>query len=352
MRNAEHTVDSGERKQKSASLAGNLRNERNSVMHQRYQGEFWKPCPGTTAGYLCCGYQVLTPLTGCGMYCRYCILQVYLENPGQVVYDNFGDLEREVHEKLRHWKGIVRFGTGEFADSLFLEPRVGVSLKIARLLEPYPNVLVEFKTKSVNVRYLEPIAEKSKVVVGFSINTPRMIALHEDGTSSLDQRLDAARWCESRGFRLAFHFDPMFYYEGCENEYAEVVERILTTIRKPEGIAWWSMGGFRSMTGLKRHLQRLGTHLPLFSGELTVGEDHKYRYFRPLRVQMYRSVVEKAARMGIELPLYLCMESPEVWDACGLAGSIPGGLDEYLDRRAAVMLGLQWHEGLKGGRDG
>jgi len=322
---------------------------RGNITHRHHAGEFWKPCPGTTAGYLCCGYQILTPLTGCGMYCRYCILQVYLEDPGQVVFENFADLENEVRRKLPLWKGVVRFGTGEFADSLFLEPRIGASLAVARLLEPYENVFVEFKTKSVNVRMLEPIQKKYKVAVGFSVNTPEMIATYESGTASLDQRIAAAQWCVAQGFRLAFHFDPMFYYDGCEEHYAAVVERILTQIPQHESIVWWSMGGFRSMPDLKKALQKSANHLPLFSGELTLGEDRKYRYVRPLRERLYSAVVERAERLGAVVPWYLCMESPEVWQACGLDCRIPQGLSHYLDTRAACMLGLEWHEGLKGG---
>ena len=51
--------------------------DRSAIVRLHNKGEFWKPCPGTTQGYLCCGYQILTPSTGCGMYCKYCILQAY-----------------------------------------------------------------------------------------------------------------------------------------------------------------------------------------------------------------------------------------------------------------------------------
>ena len=325
---------------------------RNRIVHRRHRGDFWKPCPGTGGAYLCCGYQILTPLTGCGMYCRYCILQVYLEQQEQVVFDNFDDLEREVREKMARWSGIVRFGTGEFADSLFLEPRTGVCRRIAALLQPYEKVLVEFKTKSAQVRELQQIECRRKVVVGFSMNTPTMIARHERGTASLEKRLEAAAWCEAAGFRLAFHFDPMLYYDGCEEEYQMLTWRILDAVTDPGNIAWWSMGGFRSVPRLKRYLRSTGDHLGLFSGELTMGEDHKYRYFRPLRVRLYRSVRAAARERGVDLPLYLCMESPEVWDACGLAGQVEEGLSAWLDRRAALMLGLVWHDGLKGGMSG
>jgi spore photoproduct lyase len=302
-------------------------------------GEFWKPCPGTTAGYHCCGYQILTPLTGCGMYCAYCVLQVYLARQAQVVYTNFNDLEREVHEKMARWnRRVVRFGTGEFGDSLFLEPRLGLSRRIAALLAPYPNALVEFKTKSDHVAELSAIARPEKVVIGFSMNTPRMIAVMETGTASLERRLAAIRRCEDMGFWVAIHYDPIIHYSGWESDYREVVRRIFGAVHDPSRIAWWSLGGFRTMPALKEHIRGHPAYFPLFSGEMILGEDHKLRYFRPVRTAFYRAVREEIEAHVPATTLYLCMESPEVWRDAGMAARIPQGLVAYLDARARSML--------------
>ena len=318
--------------------------QRNTISHHVQKGEFWKPCPGTTAGYLCCGYQILTPLTGCGMYCRYCVLQSYLENQCQVVFDNFSDLEKEVRDKLSRQKGVVRFGTGEFGDSLYLEDKLHFCEKIAGLLDPFPNALVEFKTKSANVGGLAGIKNPQKVVVGFSMNTPRMISLFERGTASLDERLKVAKQCLGMGFWVAFHFDPMFWYPAWEKEYRGVVSELLSTVADSSRIAWWSMGGFRSPAALKALLKKTNNHLPLYAmGELVQGEDGKVRYFRPVRVEFYSALRDEVEKHDPAIPLYLCMESPEVWEESGMMGRIPRGLVRYLDARAEKMLGIVRH---------
>jgi spore photoproduct lyase len=313
---------------------------RGEVVASRENGEFWKPCPGTTKGYYCCGYQILTPLTGCGMYCRYCVLQAYLENQAQVVYENSADMEKEINRKMQAWKGVVRFGTGEFGDSLFLDDRLDLCAKIASILDPFPNAVVEFKTKSTNIGNLAKIKNPQKVVIGFSMNTPAMIKLHERNTAPLDARLKAARQCLDRGFWVAFHFDPMLFYPEWEREYPEVVRKIFDYVKDPGRIAWWSMGGFRSAPGLKEHLKERGMHLPLFSSEMIMGEDGKYRYFRPVRVKFYNTLREEIEKAAPLVPLYLCMESPEVWEASGMMKRIPDGLVRYLDERAEEMLGI------------
>jgi len=321
-------------------ISSSIMAKRNEVVFGREDGEFWKPCPGTTKGYLCCGYQIITPLTGCGMYCRYCVLQAYLENQGQTVYGNLDALQKELNEKMSKWPSVVRFGTGEFGDSLFLNDKVHIAEKIAEMLEPYPHACVEFKTKSTAIRSLSKIKYPNRVVIGFSMNTPDMIAMHEHNTASLRQRLDAARQCLDMGFWIAFHFDPLIYHLGWETAYTNVVKEIFETIKDPSKIAWWSMGGFRSAPALKEHLKKMNMHLPLFSSEMILGEDGKYRYFRPQRTAIYSAMRKEIERHDAKVPLYLCMESPEVWADCGLAGRIPNGLVRYLDGRAEEMLGI------------
>ncbi|MBD3391671.1 MAG: radical SAM protein [Chitinivibrionales bacterium] len=315
--------------------------ERNRLVRRRNDGEFWKPCPGTTGGYLCCGYQILSPLTGCGMHCSYCVLQVYFAHQHQVLFTNFGDLAAEVRRKLEAWpRRVVRFGTGEFADSLYLEDRLGLCRKTAALLEPYDNVLVECKTKSAAVGSLSRIRRPEKVVVGFSLNTPPMVQRHEKATASITERLRAARQCERMGFWVSFHFDPMLWYPGWEKDYRALVDRAFSAIRDPARIAWWSLGGFRTTPSLKTFLGEYGRRTGLFSGEMVLGQDHKLRYFRPVRVDFYRAMREQVEKIRPETTLYLCMESPEVWRDCGMANRIPRGLVACLDDRAIEMLGL------------
>jgi len=303
------------------------------------KGEFWKPCPGTSDDYLCCGYQILTPLTGCGMYCSYCILQVYFHHQHQTVFENFDDLEREVHRKMeRHTSGVVRFGTGEFGDSLFQEKKLGLSKRVADVLDRYHNVLVEFKTKSANVSTLGQIKKPRKAVIAFSLNTEKMIEQLEKGTAPVKKRLEAAAKCEEMGFGVAFHFDPMVWYDGWEKEYRRVVSMIYHYIKDPRKIAWCSMGGFRTMPALKNELVKKSIQFPLFAGEMILGADGKLRYPRPLRVEFYKAMDDEFRKHDENAPLYMCMESQEVWEECGMYGRVPNGLTHFLDERAISIL--------------
>ena len=71
---------------------------------------------------------------------------------------------------------------------------------------------------------------------------------------------------------------------------------------------------------------------------MITGSDGKLRYFRPIRVAFYRAMQEEFERLDAGVTLYLCMESPDVWEAAGMAGRIPNGLVRYLDDRAKAMI--------------
>ncbi|MBN1980504.1 MAG: hypothetical protein JW795_03170 [Chitinivibrionales bacterium] len=311
---------------------------RQLVVTQPNKGPFWKPCPGTGSAYLCCGYQILSPVAGCGMYCAYCILQEYLTHSHQIVYENLSELETEVRQKLASVSGIVRFGTGELADSLYLEHRYGFSKRIIKLLEPYPNVCVELKTKSAAVESLVTVQCPGKVIIGFSLNTPWIISTYERGTATLVRRLAAAQWCIDHGFWIAFHLDPIVWYDTWKADYKALVHTIFQSISMPSRIAWWSLGCLRTMPSLRSRLLENKSVEPLFSGEMILGSDKKLRYFRPIRAAMYATIAREIERLYPPGPLYLCMESPEVWQETAMIQRIPHGLVHYLDGRAEEIL--------------
>jgi spore photoproduct lyase len=187
---------------------------------------------------------------------------------------------------------------------------------------------------------LHLIKKPQRVVIGFSLNALSRIQLLEKGTASLVERLAAAKRCIEMGFFVAFHFDPMFYFDNCESEYREVVRLIFDFVKDPGKIAWISVGAFRTMPSLKPLLRKAHSHLPLFSGELISGADGKLRYVRPLRVALYSLIREEFERHAPDVTLYLCMESPDVWEQTGMIRRIPEGLVKYLDLRAEEMLGI------------
>jgi spore photoproduct lyase len=143
----------------------------------------------------------------------------------------------------------------------------------------------------------------------------------EHGTSSLEERLRAARRCQDAGYRLGFHFDPMIEYPGWEDDYRRLVEEIFATVDWRR-ISWLSLGVLRQTPGLRRTMGERFPRTKLLTGEQVSCPDGKLRYFQPLRVAMYRKMAGWIRRAAPTVKIYLCMESKEVWEQ--VFGYAPG----------------------------
>ena len=299
----------------------------------RFRGRFVKACPGTRS-YLCCGYQILNLGTQCPLGCTYCILQAYLSGSNLRLFANLGDMWLELTEHLRFSpRKVHRLGTGEFMDSLLLDPVTHLSRELIPFFAGQPRAVLELKTKTANVEHLKGLSHGGRTIVAWPLNPQDLIRSEEPGAAGLEARLEAARRCQEWGYRLAFHFDPLIAYPGWRQGYAEVVARLAATV-DPEGIAWISLGTLRFMPILKEIIRRRHTGSALLHEEFVPGLDGKLRYFRDLRVGMYRHLSTLLRQVSHDLFIYLCMESEDVWrEALGFSPVERGGLSAMLDRR-------------------
>ena len=76
-------------------------------------------------------------------------------------------------------------------------------------------------------------------------------------------------------------------------------------------------------------------------GEFITGLDGKMRYFKPLRIDLYRKMAKWIRELAPDVLIYLCMEDDEVWrKSLGFIPSDLGGLPQMLDKRAIKHCGL------------
>lgn len=304
----------------------------------RNQGAFIKDCPGTSE-YLCCGYRILNIGTFCHMDCSYCILQAYFHPAVMQYFVNQEDLFSELSECFRAGR-IQRIGTGEFTDSLIWERWTRLSQKLVPVFGKQHTAVLELKTKTTAVKKLKGLSHHRKTIVAWSLNTPRVIATEERRTAALEARLKAAAACESWGYPVAFHFDPIVIYEGCETEYRNVVKQLFAAV-SAENIVWISLGSFRFMPSLKPIVGRRFQDSKLIYGEFVTGLDGKMRYFKPLRIDVYRAIVSAILKIAPGAPIYFCMEDDEVWqETLGFKPAEKGGVAHMLDKRAVDCCGL------------
>ncbi|ROQ90738.1 SPL family radical SAM protein [Desulfosoma caldarium] len=309
------------------------------VVH--YKGRFWRSCPGTKI-YECCGYQIVHIGTQCNLDCTYCILQAYFESPNLRIFGNLDDLLAEVQAvpTLAPHR-LFRAGTGEFTDSLLLDPWTGLSQHLVPLFGRLPNAVLELKTKTDHVAPLKDLDHRGHTLVSWSLNAEEIIRTQEPRSAPLKARLRAAQRCAQWGYFLGFHFDPMIEYPGWREGYRRTLQALFHAV-DPARVVWISVGAFRFMPELKRTIHRNHPRSRITTGEFIRGLDGKMRYFRDIRLDLYRWMVEELDRWDPTLCVYLCMEGPWIWKRVfGLEPAQKGGLSAMLDKAVKDRMGIE-----------
>ncbi|MBN2322704.1 MAG: DNA photolyase [Spirochaetes bacterium] len=285
---------------------------------------FIRPCPGTPQ-HVCCGYQIIDFARGCDIGCSYCILSTYFGSEAPAFYGEWERLFAQLDEFLEKSRGLVRFGTGEFTDSLLFEKSYPLYNRLIPYFSRRTDSVIEIKTKTTNIESLLEIEDHDNTITAWSLNSKYIAETEEGRAAPIHRRIEAARAAQDAGYRLAFHFDPIILYEGWENGYRETIDMLFRSV-DPKNIVYVSMGTLRFPPKMKASIRKLA------SGEFIRGKDGKLRYFRPLRTRAYNTIKSYLSEAVDDSRLYLCMESPTVWEDVFGTVMTSHGLRKRLDR--------------------
>ncbi len=296
----------------------------------RFKGSFLKKCPGISPGMVCCNYYVVNLAKNCVYDCSYCFLQDFLgNNPMQVAYVNVEDLLVELEEVFtQNPDRNFRVGTGELTDSLALDAIVPYTAYLLPFFNQQSNAVLELKTKSDQIANLLDHSDPTNIIVSWSLNPQTVIDQEEKGAPSLAQRLESAKACLDKGYRIGFHFDPIILIPGWEDAYQQLVNILCDSLPIAK-VEWVSLGSFRYRPSLKSIIKNRHPQTHLFTSEHLPSKDGKFRYLRPLRNHAYKTIRGYLKSRLEELNIYICMETQEIWE--GVTGKTPRS-DEKLDQ--------------------
>ena len=298
----------------------------------KFKGSFLKKCPGISPGMVCCNYYVVNLLKNCIYDCSYCFLQDFLaNNPLLVAFVNVEDLIHELEAIFSLYPDrTFRVGTGELTDSLALDHILPYTNQLVPFFNRQQNAVLELKTKSDRVDNLLKQDPKN-VIVSWSVNPQLVIDQEEKGTPDLAQRIEAARKCQEKGYKIGLHLDPVILFPGWEEAYEELIGTLFSSL-SPAAIEWISLGSFRYRSSLKQIIKSRHSDTLLFNSEHVPSKDGKFRYLRPLRNHAYETLHRTLKQYSDDLNIYMCMETKEVWE--GVTGALPRNdkkLDPFFD---------------------
>jgi spore photoproduct lyase len=265
-------------------------------------------CPVASEKTRCCNLLTLDAIESCGFDCSYCSIQSFY-NQNTITFDS-GFKDKLLNLELDKDK-TYHIGTGQASDSLMFGNTEGVLDALFDFARKNPNVILEFKTKSDNIKYLLENDVPSNILCTWSLNTPTIIQNEEHLTASLQKRINSARMVADKGVKVGFHFHPIVEYVGYLDEYKEVYDELLKTF-KPSEVAMVSFG---TLTFIKPVIKQLRarefrTKITQIPHEDASG---KTSYPNETKVEMFKHAYESFKPWHKDVFFYLCMEEHHMW---------------------------------------
>lgn len=265
-------------------------------------------CPVASEKTRCCNLLTLDAVESCGFDCSYCSIQSFY-NQNTITFDS--NFATKLKNLSLDKNKTYHIGTGQASDSLMWGNREGILDALFEFARDNSNVILEFKTKSDNIKYFLENEVPKNILCTWSLNTPTIIQNEEHLSASLDKRLGAARKLADKGVKVGFHFHPIVEYENYLDEYKSVYERLINEF----GVDEVALVSFGTLTFIKPVIKQLRDRE--FRSKITQmpfeDASGKSSYPHVTKVKMFKHAYESFKPWHKDVFFYLCMEEHGMW---------------------------------------
>ena len=265
-------------------------------------------CPVASEKTRCCNLLTLDAVESCGFDCSYCSIQSFY-NQNTITFDS-GFKDKLLNLNLDQNK-TYHIGTGQSSDSLMWGNREGILDALFQFARENPNVILEFKTKSDNIKHFLENDVPNNILCTYSLNTQTIIDNEEHLTASLNKRVAAARKLADKGVKVGFHFHPIVEYENYLEEYKEVYDKLIHEF----DINDVALVSFGTLTFIKPVIKQLRERE--FRTKITqiphADASGKTSYPDSTKIEMFKHAYESFKPWHKDIFFYLCMEEHQMW---------------------------------------
>lgn len=269
------------------------------------------PCPPEAPVLRCCGMRTIDAVQQCAFGCSYCSIQSFYSQNQIKFISNLSERLQTMHLPAGSW----HFTTGQSSDSLLFGDEQGTLSALASFAREHPDFVIELKSKSRRTDWIGKVDVPRNMIATWSLNAPTIIENEELLTATLKERLEAARKAADAGILVGFHFHPMVWFKGMDEEYPEIVHKV-TSMFAPEEVVDISMG---TLTFPKPVIQRLRAserESRILEMEMA-GIAGKYSYPIETKKKMFSMLYSSFPQNWKKnVFFYLCMEDPSLWKPC------------------------------------
>ena len=265
-------------------------------------------CPVASPKTRCCNLMTLDAVESCGFDCSYCSIQSFY-NENKIGFDkNFA-------KKLKNLKldpnKNYHIGTGQSSDSLLWGNKEGIMEALFDFAKDNPNVILELKSKSKNIKYLLENDVPKNILCTWSLNPTIIIENEEHLSASLEERIASARALADKGVLVGFHFHPIVVYENYLQDYTNIVDTLTQTFT-PDEVALVSMGTLTFIKPVIKKLRQRNFKSKILQMPL-IDASGKFSYPLETKIEMFKSVYDAFGSWHKKVYFYLCMEDHSLW---------------------------------------
>lgn len=170
--------------------------------------------------------------TSCPAKCHYCYLAASLGERTYVrLYVNVDEILKSARRLIKkRAPEITTFEASSSSDPVALEHLTGSLRQAIEVFGKQPYGRLRVVTKSDHIDGLLGAAHQGHTRFRFSINAEEIIDNYEEGTASLEGRLNAAARVHGAGYPLGFIIAPLILYEGWRSGYETLLDKLADTL--------------------------------------------------------------------------------------------------------------------------
>jgi len=171
--------------------------------------------------------------TGCMGHCHYCYLQTTLGSKPYIrTYVNLDEIFDQATKYMEERAPeITRFEAACTSDIVGIDHLTHSLKKTIEFIGQTELGRLRFVTKYHHVDHLLDAKHNGKTRFRFSVNSRYVIKNFEPGTSSFDERLEAARKVANANYPLGFIVAPIYMHEDWQEGYYELFERLAKSLQ-------------------------------------------------------------------------------------------------------------------------
>lgn len=266
-------------------------------------------CPVESEKTVCCNLKTIDAVENCVFGCSYCTIQTFYRD--ETVFDD--NLSAKLSAIELNPNKRYHIGTGQSSDSLAWGNKNNNLTDLCTFAENNPNIMLEFKTKSHNIRFFLEEDIPANIVCSWSLNPQIIIDNEEHFTASLEERIGAARKVADKGVKVAFHFHPIIYYENWRADYTAIATRLMETF-SPEEVLFISFGSVTFIKPVLKKIRKRGLPTKITQMELVTDPHGKMTYPDNIKIDKFRTMYHAFKPWRERVFFYLCMEKASLWE--------------------------------------